>query len=421
MRKRCAPRLVSDNGHRHRQENRLATHERLRLLLCWGYHRSGWIEPFEQLRDRFDIRYLFHRRPEDEEGCQTDAPRHYWADFPRAQAVLDELQPDRIVFMALDGAWSIALNAAARRRGVPTLIVQHGHLESEGSGERRTAAAALAQGSPVPALRFAASSFGLRDARSTFRLLSFMSDARRNGPRAAMPRHRFDARMPDRYIALSPESALAHQRLDGADPDQVRCVGLPEYDQIFRSVPTEAPSDGSVLLLDSPNAENRWGVTTLSVPEKIEFLESLSSTATALGRQLRIKLHPETYRAEWLPALPDVVYLRDVDLTNELSAAAMCVGFDSTLVIPAVWFRPTVLIGLRAARIGDLAHDLEAAVVLRSVDLGREHFEEAQRLFERSLPQRREFVRRLAYQSDGRAVERLGEALAAPTAQQAED
>jgi hypothetical protein len=393
----------------------LATNERLRLLLCWGYHRSGWIEPFEQLRDRFDIRYLFHRRPEDEEGCRTDAPRHYWADFPRAQAVLEELHPDRIVFMALDGAWSIALNAAARRRGIPTLIVQHGHLESEGSGEQRTAAAALAQGSPVPALRFATSSFGVRDAESMLRLLIFMSDARRHGPRAAMPRHRFEARMPDIYVALSPESALAHQRLDGVAPDQIRCIGLPEYDHIFRMVPAEVPRQGSLLLLDSPNAENRWGEATLSVPEKIGFIESLSSVATTFGRQLRVKLHPETYGAEWLPVLPNVTYLGDTDLAQELTAAAVCVGFDSTLMIPAVWFRPTVLIGLRASRIVELAHSLTAAAVLQSVDgFRQEHIEHAQRRFPDSLPQRQEFVRRLAFQPDGRAVERLSEVLAVP-------
>ena len=385
---------------------------RLRVLLCWGYHRAGWIEPFERLRDRFEVSYLFYRTAEEEEACLTDAPRYYWKQFASGQNVLDTVKPDRIVFMALDGAWSIALNAAARRRQIPTLIVQHGHLESESDAQRVGTVSALAEGSPLPALRFAARSFGLRNAADLPRLVRFMSDARRHSARAAMPRHRFRARMPDRYVALSPESAGAIQRLDGANESQIACIGIPEFDELFRSVSPAAPENGSVLLLDSPNAENRWNVTTMTVERKIGLLKELHAAASAWGSTLRVKLHPETYGAEWLPHLKHGAYLRDADLVREFKEASVCIGFDSTLMIPAVWLRPTILLRHRPSRIADLACETGAAVVLtRGQEVQRDQLRSASQHYARSGVQRGDYIARLAFRSDGRAVDRLAEAL----------
>jgi hypothetical protein len=389
--------------------------ERLRVLLCWGYHRAGWIQPFEQLRDRFDVSYLFFRTRGEEEACLTDAPRHYWAEFRDARAVIDAIRPDRVVFMALDGAWSIALNAAARGRGVPTFIVQHGHLESTASSEQLNAVAALSKGSPLPAVRFAASTFGVRGLVPMARLLRFMADARRRGARDAMPRHRFPERIPDRYIALSPESAAAHVRLDGIEPGRISCIGLPEHDRLFSTVPREVPSNGSVLLLDSPNAENRWGVTTTTIEEKRDFLTSVATAAATLGRPFRVKLHPETYAATWLPDLAGVTYVRDADIAEEIASSSICLGFDSTLLIPAIWLRPTIAIRLRPSRIVDLAAELGAATVLSAMsDFEGATFVDAETLFHAAAGPRAEYVQRLAFQPDGRAVERLAALIEAP-------
>jgi hypothetical protein len=391
--------------------------ERLRLLLCWGYHRSGWIEPFEQLRDQFELSYLFYRSAEEEEGCLTTAPRFYWSQFASAQDVLEATKPDRVIFMALDGAWSIALNAAARRRGIPTLIVQHGHLESEPDAERVNTASVLAQGSPLPALRFAALSLGIREAAALPRLARFMIDARRHSARSAMPRHRFRARIPDRYVALSPESAGAIHRLDGATESEIACIGIPEFDEVFAAVAPSAPRDGAVLLLDSPNAENRWNVTTTTVEKKVAFLRELDAAASASGSSLRVKLHPETYGATWLPDLEPGVYLRDADLVREFNDASVCIGFDSTLLIPAVWLRPTILVRHRPSRIVDLASETGAAmVVLPNHQIRPSYLIAAKAHHPRSDAERKAYIERLAFRADGRAIERLADVLSDPRA-----
>ena len=59
-----------------------------------------------------------------------------------------------------------------------------------------------------------------------------------------------------------------------------------------------------VLLIDSPNAENRYGVTTTTIEEKARFFTDLSVRLEQRGYPLMVKLHPETYGATWLPSAP---------------------------------------------------------------------------------------------------------------------
>jgi hypothetical protein len=387
----------------------------LRLLLCWGYHRAGWIQPFENLRETFDVHYLFHRTRDEEEGCLTDAPRWYWMDFGNADDLIDVVQPDRIVFMALDGAWVIALNSAARRRGIPTFIVQHGHFDHQSDLQASVSlspVAALSRGNPLPALRFAAASFGFRRFRTLLRVLRLMQSARREGAPEAMSKHVFEERLPDVYVALSPESAKLHLLVDGVSEDRIACIGIPEYDSIYRQVSMRIPDHGSLLLLDSPNSENRWDSTTMSIDEKAGFLRSLDVLAEGMDRQLRVKLHPETYTAAWLPVLRAGVYLRDADLIRELEGASACVGFDSTLLIPAVWLRPTVMVALRPSVLASVASETGAALVVSSVDgVSNEVLTEALARHGAAEAKRAEFSRRLATTTNGTAVEALGRIL----------
>jgi hypothetical protein len=384
-----------------------------RLLLCWGYHREGWIRPIEGLRDRFEVHYLFYRsRAEEEaEGAKTDAPRLYWGDFKTAVQILDRVRPNAIVFMALDGAWSIALNAAARRRGIPTFVLQHGHFDKYRSAttQANSHSSRTSYGSnPWPAIRFTASTYGLRGIPGFLGTMRFMLAVRRSGPSQAMTRYRFHDRFPDRYIALSPESAQVHVRQDGASESVIDCIGIPEYDSIFQNVEARAPSDGSVLLIDSPNARNRWGEVSASVDEKAEFLLTLDAIAAQLQLPLRIKLHPETFHDSWLPRLQVGEYLQDASVVQELSSAAVCVGFDSTLLIPAVWLRPTVLIQLRPSAVCELARTTGAAVVLDALeDIDVQSLQLSRRHFRENASGRADFIRRVAVNPSGKAQEAL--------------
>ena len=387
---------------------------RPRVLFCWGYHREGWIRPFEALRDDLEAHYLFYRSRDEEETPKTDAPKHYWFDHRSATSVLDAVQPDRIVFMALDGAWAIALNVAARRRGVPTFIIQHGHVEIGSDQAKVGLKDAVTGGSQRRALAFLVRSMIGSPGQLT-ETIRFLYAARRYGAGEAASRYSFPARIPDHYVMFSPESARMRQQIDGVDLSQIACIGVPEYDDIFSRVTPGNPTSGSLLLLDSPNAENRWNAITTTKEEKARFLALLAGSAAQLALPLRVKLHPETYGAHWLPALPNTTYVEDGDIAAELQASALCVGFDSMLMVPAVWLRPTVLVRLRPSRLVDAAERSAAAIVLTSLDdIDEGVLQRASSELGERLDQRRNFVREFASSTDGGAIERLRKLLADP-------
>jgi hypothetical protein len=384
---------------------------RPRVLLCWGYHREGWIRPFEALRDDLDLHYLFYRNRDEEEEPRTDAPRHYWFDYRSAASVLDAVRPDRVVFMALDGAWAIALNVAAKRRGVPTFIVQHGHLELGNDQPKIGLRDAIGGGSQSRTLSFLIRSL-IGSPRELVDSLRFLYAVRRFGPGTAALRYSFAARLPNYYVMFSPESTLARQKIDGADPSRMICIGVPEYDEIFLRVSPGSPATGSLLLLDSPNAENRWDAITTTKGEKARFLAALDASAARMALPLRVKLHPETYGAAWLPELPNTTYIEDGDVAAELNASAICVGFDSMLIVPAVWLRPTILIRLRPSRVVDIARNLDSALVVDGLDEVDERLlREATPSLGGRLDERHRFVRRFALETDGHASRRLREVL----------
>jgi hypothetical protein len=187
---------------------------------------------------------------------------------------------------------------------------------------------------------------------------------KRYGAGPAALRYPFEERPADYNIMFSPESARVQQRMDGVNMSRMTSIGVPEYDDIFERVSPGNSTSGSLLLIDSPNAENRWNSITTSKEEKARFLAMRDANAARLVLPLRMTLHPETCGANWLPELPNTTYVEDGDITAELEASAPCVGFDSVLMVPAVWLRLAILIRLRPLWMVDVARHLGAAVVV---------------------------------------------------------
>lgn len=398
---------------------------RLRVLLCWGYYRKGWIAPFEQLENELDFEYIFYLRKEDEEASFTERPRHYWEDFRSAQQILDELAPDRIVFMSLSGLRPIALNMAARQSGIPTFILQHGYFRSledyaalaaTSRGTTQTTATPKRSSSPVRAARFLLSSHFAREPLECGRALAMLAMSRRESHYRSQLRFRFRGRMPDWYITYSESTSEIHRQLDGAEDHSIIPIGIPEFDPVFRRLADrEVQRDESVLLIDSPTAENRYGVTSMTVDQKVRFLEGLSSRLALRGRRLVVKLHPETYEANWLPHHPNTTYVRDADVAALISRADACVGFDSTLVIPAIIARPTMLLDLCESTLTREARRLGVATVVPGFEYTDEQLDSVLEATSRPTPNLDAFTRSFAHAADGRATERLAAAIREPS------
>lgn len=403
-----------------RSRNLPSLEQRLKVLLCWGYHRRGWVAPFEQLDGEFDFHYLFHLGKEEEECSYTHRPRHYWDDFRNAQEVLEEILPDRLVFMSLSGLRPIALNMVARRRGIPTFIFQHGYFRSLenylslGASRFRVAAPTRTstRSSAPAALRFLMRSTFLQDPIESLQAIAMLLEARRAGYYQSQLRFRFHGRMPDRYITYSEATSEIHRQLDRARSSSIIPVGIPEFDPIFRRLANSEPrGDKHVLLIDSPTAENRYGVTTTSIDIKARFLTDLSQRLRDRGYPLIVKLHPETYEADWLPDSAGIEYVRDGDIGSLIQDARACMGFDSTLVIPAIIARPAMLFELSESTLMNSARELEVAIVVRGLECSDIELDALLEGQERPPEPVREFTKRFAHSADGFATQRLARVL----------
>lgn len=391
---------------------------RPRVLLCWGYHRWGWIRPFEALRDEFEFHYLFHVHPSQEDGVVTDAPRHYWSEFRTGHEILDRLAPDRIVFMSLGGAWSIALNWAARQRSIPTFVMQHGtHNGPSYSRQQSSRPSPTSVQTTSAAPLFLLRTTGWSAPGRWWPPSKLMLRSRLVGVRMAMAENRFSARMPDYYITFTPADAQEYIELDEPSSYRIASIGLPEHDELFRALGNnDWTEDGPILLIDTPNATNRWGVVSTTVDEKAKFFSRLASAARQTGRPLVVKLHPESYEDAWMPSFPGLEYVRGTPSPEDLlPSASLCVGFDSTLLIPAVSARPTVLVRTRPSRLIDEAARTEAAQIVDGLDgVGVDILLSAIADFRNNIAQRAAFTRTMAFTADGRATPRLAQCLLDP-------
>lgn len=394
---------------------------RLRVLLCWGYYRRGWIAPFEQLNHEFDFHYLFHLSKEDEECSHTNQPRHYWNEFKTAQEILDEIKPDRVVFMGLAGLRAIALNMAARRRSIPTLILQHGYFRSLEEYLARSTPApnaavetktTIRSSSAWNAVRFMLRSNIAEDPTDSLRAIAMLVMSRRTDHYRSRLRFRFRGRMPDRYITYSDATSEIHRQLDAASGSSIIPIGIPEFDPLFRLLASSNEcSKKGVLLIDSPNADNRYGVTDTSIEKKARFLGDLAMRLERRGYELIVKLHPETYEATWLPSARNIRYVKDHELGSLIQEADACLGFDSTLVIPAIIARPTMLFELRESSLTTAARELGVATVVRGLECSDEQLSVLLDAKERLAEQLSRFTQRFAHSADGNATKRLANAL----------
>lgn len=393
------------------------------ILLCWGYHRSSWIEPFERLKGHFRFTYIFYRNRQEEEERLTADPVLYWQDYADADQILDAVRPEKIVFMSLTSGYPIALNMAAQSRGIPTYILQHGvfgFYADERASESRSTALHKTRGAETASITgLKSSSFGflirsmrLADLTAVPRMALFFLILRQCGYVAACKQVRFRQRLPTGYICFTERNGTIYRELDYAGPDRIHVIGIPEYDRFFRSASTpEEPTDEApyYLLIDQPLAENSWGTPTVSREEMVRFYGKLIAYCRSQNARLKIKLHPESYGCAWLPENDGVQWIRDADVVSLIRGAKACFGMFSTLVLPAALLKPLCLFDVKPSSI---VSDLGRRGLATVLDFFQ--FEPSDIRFGQtghSGPDVPRFVEDYFFKLDGRSTDRLAEVL----------
>ncbi len=396
------------------------------ILLCWGYTRGGWVEPFEKLKEHFNFVYLYYISEPQKDIRFTTSHVIYWGDFDSPMAILERLKPEKVIFMGICSGYSIALNIACRAAGVTTYICQHGIAQNyqvyrkveKSSKKFRTQIDKnnLQQPRDIKtkgsSVKFITSVLSKITVTEIAKLFLFLLILQREGKFLAARLLRFRSRMPDYYICYSEKNAEIYFTLDKANPDKFFYIGTPEYDKIFTNTSASSPfAFKYYLLIDQPLASNQYFSVGISTGQMNGFYQKLADFCSNKGSKLVVKLHPENYNDTWLVKNPNIVYVKDdKDIVDLIKGAEGCFGTFSTLLIPAIYFKPTIIFRLLGSAIQEHLIRLKVTSGLDFFSFKPEDID-----FNRVCKtgsQCPEFIKDYFYKDDGKATERLAEVLA---------
>lgn len=407
--------------------NKAIKDRKLRILLCWGYHRKGWLHAFNALQNDFEFYYLFHlTKPENEINYSGSSNILYWSDFSSVQDIINKIEPDKIVFMAIESMVTIALNVVARERKIETLVVQHGmfHRYSdylnwsvEEMKERKRTGQFNRSAVEVDRfflLRFFLLSVSFVNPLAIIYMIKFQYLKRRYLEVEAVKNAPSKFRTASNYVVFTKDNASIYCERDGIKEDQLIEIGNPEMDIYFNYKPkTQNKKKDYYLLIDEPWSEMKDFASPgfgISKEQTNNFYKKLADFAEKDSAKLKIKLHPYSYDDDFLLDHPNIEYVKDTDTVELIFESKGVFGFSSTLTLPAIYFNRCCLFKIwKQSSYQDDINALGLAQILdyHSFDEEDINFDSYQKK-EESMNR---FVKRYFYKADGNASRRLKEVL----------
>ncbi len=329
----------------------------LKVLLNFNYSRIQWVRLFEPIFESAEIHWIrFISKEEDNTAHIKGHNYHYWSNFKDGYNLLDKLRPDRVVIMDNRAPLSIALLFSAKQKNIPVYYLQHGLYATY--NDYRTLERVLTKdhnhSSDVQKVKsdvnfssivFVKQSLGPHFFRpNTFLFFIF---SKIWGPRKAAYVFKDSIRIPDKYLCYSMENARIHQQVDRIKSDKIIIVGNPELEVILKNYEDAAPFEKKPywLFIDQALSGSDLGEAFISKHEHFTIYNKIADKAAAEGKNLFIKLHPGDYNSKDLPQHTNIGWLRDVsDMTSVIKGASCCFGFFSSLLLPCIIYKPTVLI-----------------------------------------------------------------------------
>lgn len=397
-----------------------------KVLLVWGYHRKGWIEPFEKLKEDIDFVYMHYLRKPENEVSFTDCPTYYWMDFKSPYEIISTIKPDKVVFMSIDRSNSIALNIACKYKGIHTFVFQHGIFYTfdwyvENNKKEIERFKSLGQDKWGDELQtndqLALLKFMLRSMRWNFIpvfafIIRFIRLKRKFGKNLQLFLHALhsDYLNPTKYLVFTKENAQIFVERNFAKAESLVEIGNPFIDDYFDVSETE--KENYFLLIDEPLAYvgdfNSEGF--FSKESVITYQRKLNDYAKSKGNKLIIKLHPYSYDNDFYLQDDNIVYIKDADIPPLIHKAQGIFGTSSTLLIPSVFVNKCVIFNIW--EFSEFEEDCEKWGLIQKLDF--HNFDIAEINFDtftKTDENLQKMIRKYMYKIDGKATQRLKEAL----------
>jgi hypothetical protein len=363
-------------------------------LVVWPTIRKDWIGFFETLKDDFEFTFLpstFSKEP----NYAVNFSCCYWSEFDSVRDLLKRVQPDGIIFMSIESGLSMVLNFVAQKKGIPTYILQHGIYTNyrdyrirEKLWRKKEVAQSIKEeqsGKAFSTFKFIYKSLKGTEGVKLLWIAIYTKLQQKRGPYWAAKHLPLRLKRANRYLCFSPYNAIIHKETDRITNDQIQYIGSPE---LIPYLEEEVHSDEGdyYLHIDQALAENSFGEETVSKERMTDFYLKLNKFCLSKMAKLYVKLHPESYNSDWLPKHENITYLKQVENLNAVIQSAQgCFGFYSTMIIPAVYWKPTILFKIQYSGLQEAIAQLNGASILDFWNFGINELEFSDNKVERHI------------------------------------
>jgi hypothetical protein len=203
------------------------------------------------------------------------------------------------------------------------------------------------KGSANNTLLFILKSIRIKTLIPYLRLFYFLYITRKKGFQISLHDAIFEMMKPNIFLGFTMHNMRLHFEREKITKKEVEIIGNPYFDDIlhFKSE-YKLPVEKYFLLIDQPLAENDYGFmfnTGISKEQVNEFYSKLNEFALKNNAKLYIKLHPGSYKSTFMLQHENIIYFKDADNVQLIHNSLGCFGCSSTLMIPVLYIKPTVL------------------------------------------------------------------------------
>lgn len=335
--------------------------------------RPETLQSFAEMSTDIDFVLLKTFRDEPNYNFTDIFSYAYFAEHLTPYRLLRKVKPDRVMLANNDGLYAVALNIAAKNKGIPTFAMQHGMI-ADNIGDVYITPAKRSYGFAavrryIRFLFFYLSAFRLKNIKYLFRFLQYAIKIFRKGPMIGTLECPFALRNSDYYICYTYKSGEFFKQRDKIGDESILQIGLPQYDSFFKGLtglPASVESnDPYYLLIDTSFKEHNKPVTGEQIARCYTELALFCKQQNA---RLVIKLHPYSYQDPVPEKLPgNIEFVRnlpDAALHKLIHDARSCFSFYSTMTLPVICFKQTYQIAFD----GVYYKDLEENGISKNID-----------------------------------------------------
>lgn len=329
-----------------------------RVLLLWWYSRRDLTVPIVKLLPDHSFTGLYYQDKTDEPpGERVVDETIYWSDFKSPSDILSRVDPELLIFMGTESAKAVALRLSAAKKGLPCILIEHGIKNdldwikehpalNPGGNSGNIVNRLLRKGSDVfRTLYFVMDGVKGYPASVKRSMLRMMYDLGTSPVELAMQNNQFGARWMDKYYLLAPFQYNWYKGRDGMPDELLSSVGNIFFDDFFQKYQHAAQEPAMIkgeyaLIIDQ-------SIPEMSLKERMELYIRLLQKLTEAGLKMVIKLHPEDYAnpelQDYKRRMPGVEWFEAADIVNLIYHCKNCFSFYSTLLIPAIYFKPVYI------------------------------------------------------------------------------